>query len=67
MKRFFDFTKWEILESYYHDYANYVVHVRMNKATGLKYFKVIRITNVSSCFNQGFDVDKINELTNPTK
>ena len=63
MKRFFDFTKWEILESYAHNYANYVVQVRMNKATGFKHFKVTQITNVHSWKHTGFDLEKINALT----
>ncbi len=63
MKRFFDFTKWQVLESYSHDYANYVVQVRMNKVTGFKHFKVIKVTNVYSWWHKGFESEKINALT----
>lgn len=61
--KLFDYTKWEVLETYQQSGAWYFVQVRMNKKTGFKYFKTTRITSkYESCYKV-IEVDTINKLT----
>ncbi len=62
-KKFFDFTKWQVLETYTHNGTALCVQVRMNKRTGYKFFRVNRITTKFGYCSLPFPVEKINELT----
>lgn len=63
MKKLFDFTKWEVLETYTDNGTSYCVQVRMNKRTGFKHFKVTRITSRWGWCGSAFSESKINALT----
>lgn len=62
--KLFDYTKWEILEIYVHHGIQWAIQVRMNKRTGLKKFKVTRITGTFHVAAVTLDINEINALTN---
>jgi len=64
--KLFDYTKWEVLETYKNDGSDFCVQVRMNKRTGFKHFRVTRITSRFGYCSINFSVDKINSLTKET-
>jgi hypothetical protein len=61
--KLFNYTKWEVLETYKTSGSDFCVQVRMNIRTVLKQFKVTRITSRFGWCDVSFKVEKINELT----
>ena len=64
MKFFPSYTKWSILETYNHEGTWFCVFVRLNKNSGMKSFKVKRITRCYHYVNKAFTKEMIEELYN---
>lgn len=61
--KLFNYTKWEVLETYSNSGTQYCIQVRMNNRTGFKHFKVTRVAGLSGWCDAKLDINKINELT----
>lgn len=61
--KLFNYTKWEVLETYNNNGVSFCVQVRMNRSSGFKEFKTNRITPAFSWCASSFPVEKINKLT----
>lgn len=59
--KLFDYTKWEVLETYNVEGIVFCVQVRMNNRTGFKHFKVSKITTGYGCY-ANITPQKINAL-----
>ncbi len=60
--KLFDYSKWELLEMYNYGGDDFSVQVRMNNRTGLKHFKVTRITPMGRSSHLRSTVGDINDL-----
>jgi len=58
--KLFDYTKWEVLETYSINDHTFIVQCRMNNRTGFKHFKVTRFA--TSYGHANTSPEKINAL-----
>lgn len=58
--KLFDYTKWQVLETYAINEKTFVVQVRMNNRTGFKHFKVTKYETAYGHLNTS--PEKINAL-----